>query len=61
MMLVITAERLPHDPGTALSETPSPVGCWSVIIFDGLFAGHVKPDPDHCVAAIKVEVLKAHV
>ena len=58
-MLVITAERLPHDPGTVLSEAP--VCCKSVIIFDGLFAGHVKPDPDHCVAAVKVEVLKAHV
>ena len=58
-MLVIAAERLPHDTGTALSEAP--VGCVSWIVFDGLFAGHVKPDPDHCVAAVKVVVLKAHV
>ena len=42
-MLVITAERLPHDPGTVLSEVPAPVGCVSWIVFGGLFAGHVKP------------------
>ena len=60
-MLVITAERLPHDPGTVLSEVPAPVGCWSVIVFGGLFAGHVKPDPDHQVTAVITEVLKAHV
>ena len=60
-MLVITAERLPHDTGTVLSEAPAPVGCWRVIVFDGLFVGHVKPDPDHQVAAVKLEELKAHV
>ena len=60
-MLVITAERLPHDPGTVLSEVPAPVRCVSWIVFDGLFAGHVKPDPDHQVATVITEVLKAHV
>ena len=60
-MLVITAERLPHGTGTVLSEAPAPFGCVSWIVFDGLFAGHVKPDPDHQVTAVKVVVLKAHV
>ena len=48
-MLVITAERLPHDPGTALSEAP--VCCESVSVFAGelAVAGHWKPDPVHCV------------
>ena len=32
-MVVITAERLPHDPGTVLSEAPA--DCESVIVFTG--------------------------
>ena len=32
-MLVITAERLPHDPGTVLSEAPADYG--SVIVSTG--------------------------
>ena len=49
MMLVITSERLPHDPGTVMSEAP--VCCESVSVFAGelAVARHWKPDPVHCV------------
>ena len=59
-MLVITAERLPHDPGTVLSEAPW--SCESPIVF-GAKPGmkHWKPDPVHLVATDELEELKAHV
>ena len=58
-MLVITAERLPHDTGTALSETPA--DCVSAIVLAGAPAlEHWKPDPVHCVIAATPE-LRAHV
>ena len=50
-MLVITAERLPHDTGTPLSEAPA--DCESVIVFTGeQGVKHWKPDPVHCVIRI---------
>ena len=60
-MLVITAERLPHDTGTALSEAP--VFCESVSVFIGDIAkdGHWKPDPVHHVMIVLKPELKAHV
>ena len=58
-MLVITAERLPHDTGTVLSDIfPT---CMSVIVFDGLFVGQVKPDPAQNVTTVKLALLRAHV
>ena len=63
-MLVITAERLPHDPGTVLSAEPASVGRVSAIVFAGAppIDGHWKPgDPVHCVMIIPNPELKAHV
>ena len=58
-MLVITAERVPHDTGTVLSaEFPT---CVSVIVFGGMFVGQVKPDPAHEVVTVKPALLMAHV
>ena len=62
-MLVITAERLPHNPGTVLSETP-PVGCVSAIVFARTPPndGHWKPgDPVHHVMILLKLELRAHV
>ena len=60
-MLVITAERLPHDTGTALSEAPE--DCVSRILFARTPAldVHWKPDPVHCVVTAAKAELKAHV
>ena len=60
-MLVITAERVPHDTDTVLGGVP--VACVSTIVFAGLVAGQVKPDPVHqVVIEAKPELLyKAHV
>ena len=50
-MLVITAERLPHDTTAVLSDNPAP--CESVIaLATGLAEGQRKPDPVHCVLTI---------
>ena len=58
-MLVITAVRLPHDTGTALSAAPA--DCVSAIVLAGEPAlEHWKPDPVHCVIAATPE-LRAHV
>ena len=61
-MLVITAERLPHDPGTVLSEAPA--DCVSWIVFAGAPPndGHWKPgDPVHHVMILLKLELRAHV
>ena len=59
-MLVIAAERLPHDPGTVLSEAPW--SCESAIVFAATpGVEHWNPDPVHLVSAVKLLVLKAHV
>ena len=60
-MLVITAERLPHDPGTALSEAPAV--CVSTIVFAGEpGVEHWKPgDPVHYVLIVPNPELMAHV
>ena len=60
-MMVITAERVPHDTGTSLSGVPGSVACVSTIVFAGEVPGHVKPDPVHLVIAEAPELLKAHV
>ena len=63
-MLVITAERLPHDTGTVLSEAPAPVACVSAIVFAGALPtdGHWKPgDPVHRVMILSKPELRAHV
>ena len=68
-MLVITAERLPHDPGTVLSEAPFCCESVSVFAAELAVAGHWKPDPVHCVKIVgivgELELefikLKAHV
>ena len=60
-MLVITAERLPHDDGNVLSEAPA--GCESVSTFSAevAMAGHWKPDPVHSVRIVLKLELMAHV
>ena len=59
-MLFITAERLPHDTGTALSE-PLAV-CVSAIVFAGEpGVEHWKPDPVHSTVITAEFELKAHV
>ena len=61
-MLVITAERLPHDPGAVLSEALA--GCVSAIVFTGTPAldGHWKPgDPVHCVVMVRKAELRVQV
>ena len=59
-MLVITAERLPHDPGTVLSEPLDDCVSWIVLAATpGL--EHWKPDPVHCLMTIRELELKAHV
>ena len=61
-MLVITAERLPHDPGTVLSEAPA--DCVSAIVFAGVppTDGHWKPEgPVHHVMMLLKLELKVHV
>ena len=60
-MLVITAERLPHNPGTVLSEEPA--ACVSTIVFAGEpGVEHWKPeDPAHCVMIIPNPELMVHV
>ena len=59
-MLVITAERVPHDPGTVLSEAPAV--CGSVIVFAGApGVEQWKPDPVHLVFTVKIGLSKAHV
>ena len=60
-MLVITAERVPHDPGTVLREAPAV--CVSAIVFAGEpGVEHWKPgDPVHCVVTVPNPELRAHV
>ena len=60
-MLVITAEKLPHDTGTVLSEALD--DCVSRIVFAGTppIDGHWKPDPVHSVVTTAKAELKAHV
>ena len=59
-MLVITAERLPHDPGTVLSEVS--FVCVSTIVFAGEpGVEQWKPDPVHCVLTVTKFELKVHV
>ena len=48
-MLVITVERLPHDPGTVLSEAPFCCESVSVFAAELAVARHWKPDPVHIV------------
>ena len=58
-MLVITAERLPHDTGTVLSGENA--SCVSIIVE---FTGdpvHWKPDPVHSAMVVMELELKAHV
>ena len=58
-MLVITAERLPHDTRAVLSEPLDDCESWIVLAAaPGL--EHWKPDPVHCVIAVDPE-LKVHV
>ena len=60
-MLVFTAERLPHDPGTALSEAPVDCESWIVLAAEVAVAGHWKPDPVHSVRIVLKLELKVHV
>ena len=57
-MLVITAERLPHDTGTVLSEALD--DCGSAIEFTGV-REHWKPDPVHSVVRTAEFELRVHV
>ena len=61
-MLVITTERLPHDPGTALSAAPADCMSWIVFAGEPKTDGHWKPgDTVHCVMIKKKPELRAHV
>ena len=61
-MLVITAERLPHDTGTLLSEAFDDCVSWIVFAGAPLADGHWKPgDPVHCVRIAEELELRAHV
>ena len=42
-MLVITAERLPHDTGTVLSEAPDDCVSWIVFTGPPALDGHSCP------------------
>ena len=60
-MLVITAERLPHNPGTVLSEEPAACESW-IVLLGAPGVEHWKPgDPVHCVVIIPNPELMAHV
>ena len=61
LILVFTAERLPHDTGTVLSEAPA--ACVSAIVFAGEPGlEHWKPgDPVHCVVIVLKLESMAHV
>ena len=59
-MLVITADRLPHNTGTVLSEALA--DCVSGIVLTrepGM--EHWKPDPLHCLVITTEFELRAHV
>ena len=60
-MLVITADRLPHDTGTVLSEALD--DCESEIVFLGepALAEQLTSDPVHHVLAVIQPVQRAHV
>ena len=61
-MLVITAERVPHDPGTVFSGAPDDCVSWIVFAGEPLTDGHWKPgDPAHCVLIVPNPELMAHV
>ena len=61
-MLVITAERLPHDPGTVLSGAPADCVSWIMFAGEPPTDGHWKPgDPVHHVMIVLKPELKAHV
>ena len=59
-MLVITAERLPHDPGTVLSEPLDDCMSW-IVLAGAPGLEHWKPDPVHCVMTIGELELMVHV
>ena len=61
-MLVITAERLPHDTGTVLSAAPAACVSWIVFAGEPPTDGHWKPgDPVHRVLLTTKPELMAHV
>ena len=61
LMLVITAERLPHDTTGGLVKPADACGRSIVLRTEPGLAGHWKPDPVHLVFTVEPALLKVHV